>query len=797
MAQRVARTGGPLDRLRAGVGRTVRPVLEALSRQGTLSTRGCVVLQGLAGPVTAHMDAHGVPHIRAATDADAFFVQGFFHARDRFFQMDMLRRVLRGRLSEIIGERSLGAMAPPPFGANSTTLDADRLMRALDLLPAAQRVWDEGDAEGRALLGAYVRGVNAGVDALRRNKPLEHRLLGLPLKRWGPADSILVSKGMALGLSFKWRAAPVFAAIGEALQDDPARLAALLPSVPDEGALAIARCVTDGISEALRFLPVDAPTVGSNAWLVGRERTQSGKPIVASDPHLELSLPSIWYLASVKGRSYGAVGATLPGLPGVVVGRTQHVAWGLTNGMLDDCDLWVEELSEDGGRYRVDGAWRDLDVETQRIPRRRTSATTFRLRRTHRGPLISDAFPGYDGPPLSLRMTLHEPTGDMQAFLGLGRARTVAEALEAATTFGSPAQNLLVADTQGRSAYRLLGLVPQRAAVGHPAFPRDGTSSRTDWQGWVPDSELPQLEVGPRDQLVSSNHPVVDGTYPHYLSHLYEPDYRAARIGACLVGRSDLTAADMEALQADAVSLAAPRFRRAVLEPHAAAVRRLRPTLGPLLDRLLAWDGTETKDAKAARPWHLVYHHLARRIFEPTLGTQLTRHWMGLMNLLDEPLLTAFEAEDSPWAGPDDRAGLLLDALEATSRALQASGEDLDAPWGVAHTLTLRHPAGSAAPLGATFNRGPYALDGGPYSVCSGQYFHSRPGPMVVGQSYLHVVDLAAPEDAGMITLGGQSGHVGSPHYDDLTPLWLAGERIPMRLENLPETDEVLTFVPR
>ncbi|MDJ0523585.1 MAG: penicillin acylase family protein, partial [Planctomycetota bacterium] len=397
MAQRVARGAGALGRVLDGVGRIARPVLDTLSRRAGLPRSGRVRIQGLSAPVSAHVDAHGVPHIRAATDADAFFVEGYFHARDRFFQMDMLRRVLRGRLSEVVGERPLGAMALPPFGGESTTLDADRLMRALDLLPSAQRVWEQGGDEGRALLGAYVRGVNAGVRMLKRHKPLEHRLLRLPLRPWGPADSILIAKGMALGLSFKWRAAPVFAAVGDALRDEPERLQALLPSVPGAGAAAIARCVTEGIGRTLRFLPTDAPTVGSNAWLVGRGRTRSGKPMVASDPHLELSLPAIWYLASVRGREYGAVGATLPGLPGVVVGRTRDIAWGLTNGMLDDCDLWTEELDEAGERYRVDGAWRDLDIEVQHVPRRGASPAAFRLRRTHRGPLVSDAFPGYDG----------------------------------------------------------------------------------------------------------------------------------------------------------------------------------------------------------------------------------------------------------------------------------------------------------------------------------------------------------------------------------------------------------------
>jgi len=790
-----------IEGLAARSGPWLRPFLEAASRRGQGRLERRLPLDGLAAPATAHIDEYGVPHVRAATDADVFRVQGFLHARDRFFQMDMLRRVLRGRLSEIVGERALGAAALPPFGLGGTTLDADRLVRALDLVGAARGVWAGAAGDGRALLAAYAEGVNAGVRRLRRHKPLEHRLLRLVPEPWHPVDSILIAKGMALGLSFKWRAAPLFTAIAEHLAERPEHLEALLPKVPGKDALAITDCVRGGVAAgiegALRFFPQDAPTVGSNAWLVGSARTKSGAPLLASDPHLELSLPSIWYLASLYGRTYRAVGASLPGLPGVVIGRTPSVAWGLTNGMLDDADLWIEELDETGRRYRLDGAWRDLEIDEQSVPRRGKRDATFTLRRTHRGPLISDAFPGYEGPPLSLRMTLHEATHDLEAFLGLGRARTVGEALRSARGFGSPAQNLLVADTEGRAAYRLLGHVPQRGPAGHPVFARDGRTTATDWTGYVPEGDLPGCEVGPEDQLVSSNHPQVGAAYPHYLSHLYEPDYRAQRIGARLAGARDLTAADMRALQMDAVNLAPARLRKAVLEPHAAEIRRLRPTLGPLLERLLAFDGDERRGACGAATWHLAYHHLIQRVFEPVLGARLTMRWMGLMNLVDDALLGAFEASESPWLPTGERVRLVLAALEDTARDLQAHGLGLDAPWGAFHALHLRHPAGGLAPLAATFNRGPLPADGGPFTVSAGQYLHSRPGPMVVGPSYRQVVDLAAPEAARMITFGGQSGHVGSPHYDDLTARWQRGETLPMHLEALPENARIFEFVPR
>jgi penicillin amidase len=764
-----------------------RAAVNALSRRSLPPRRGAFRIPGLAGEATVRFDDVGVPHVKAGGDADALAAHGFCHALDRFFQMDMLRRALRGRLAETVGERPLGAMSLPPFGDQGTTVDADRLMRSLDLVRAATRYFGTADDEGRALLDGYVRGVNAALRVLRRRRPLEHRLLGLPLVPWNAVDSVLVAKGMALGLSFKWRSAPVFGAMAEAASD-PHLFAAILPPVPGRGDLSIATVERSAVVEGLRFLPWRTVPAGSNAFVVGGGLTASGSPILASDPHLELSLPSIWYLVSLSGSRYQAVGCSVPGLPGVVIGRSSGVAWGLTNGMIDDADVWTETLDEGGRRYRVDGAWRPLEVETQEIRRRGASPLLFRLRRTHRGPLYSDAFPGYEGPPLSLRLSLHEPSRDMEAFLALGRAARIEEAEGALAGFGSPCQNLLYADGSGTAGYRLIGKVPVRAPHPvHPALPRDGGTAATDWSGFVPPAEVPALRIGPDERIVSANHPQADDRYPNYLSHLYEPPYRAERIHALLEGRRGLVRADLARIQMDAHNRAVPWFRAHVLEPHADEVRRRQPSLGPLLDRLLAWDGSESATSVGAAPWHLAYHHLLKRTFGRVLGDRLLAQWMGLINLVDAPFRRAYEDPESPWAPLAVRATLLLEALEETQRDLARRGLRVDSPWGDLHALTLRHPAGQAPVVGPAFQRGPFPIGGGPFSVVSGQYLHPKPGRVLSGPSYRHTVDLAAPErESRMITFGGQSGHVGSRHYDDLTPLWLAGEGVPMRLAEAP-----------
>lgn len=799
MAQRVSGRRGRRGRgAAAGLRAVLDEVGAAAVRAWSRATRPrprTLRVPGLASPTDVTFDRHGVPHVRAETEADAFRALGACHALDRYFQMDLMRRALSGRLCELVGERPLGEAALPPL-VGGTTLHADRLMRCLDLVPAARRSLAAATDEERALLDAYVEGVNAVVSRTGPSRSIEHRIAGLAVEPWTALDSALVGKGMALGLSFKWRSGVVFAAIEEALADAPEHLAALLPRRPGAGTPTIVRprvetrAATDPdeavLARALATLRWEAPPAGSNGWVVGGARAASGAPLLANDPHLALSLPSVWYLASVRGGAYAAVGATLPGAPSVVLGRTPTVAWGTTNAMLDDGDLWREELDGTGTRYRVDGGWRDLEVETQEIRRRGAPPSLLRVRRTHRGPLLSDALPGAEGRPLSLRLTLHATTRDLQAFLRMGRARTAADVEAAFVGYGSPAQNLLYATTEGIAGYRFVGEVPRRGE-GEPALPRDGRTTRSDWLGTVPAAELPALRLPPDGVVVTANDPHAGPEYPHYLSNLYEPTWRAERLRGLLAGRRGLTCGDLAAMQLDTMNLGALAFRRVVVLPHADAIRATRPPAVPVLDRLLAATGDESEDAAGAALLHLVYYHLARRVFGLRLSDELVHRWFACINLMDAPLLEAFAAPDSPWARPAVRATLLGEAMEAAARDLADRGRTLDAKWGEVHTLTLRHPFAAVPGLARAYSSGPYASAGGPYTPLSGQYAHDRPCAQVVGASFRQVVDLADPEgSARMITVGGQSGHAGSPHFDDLTPVWRRGGFVRSRLETTP-----------
>ena len=773
---------------RAPVTAVLRAVAHAIGRRAAVMPHGPVWLRGLSDRVRIGHDRDGVPHIRASSDADAFFAQGYCHAHDRFFQMDMLRRVLSGRLSEVVGQRGAGALG--------STVNADHLMRVLGLRESAERVVAAGAPEPRRLLEAYVDGVNQCVaHNVRRRRPLEHRLLRIPLRPWTLVDSVVVAKGMSLGLSFKWRTAPIFAQIAHVLRDAPEKLDAILPAADAAGVTRVWAAMGASFEGLLSLFPT-TPMQGSNAFVVGRGRSASGKPLLASDPHLTLGLPNVWHLASVRGDRYQAVGASLPGLPGIVLGRTPTLAWGLTNGMADDADLWEETIDDTGRRYRLDDAWAPLSVETQEIARRGRAPHLIRVRRTHRGPLLTDAIPGYDGPPLSLRMTLHEATQDLETFLALGRARTVDEGLAALEAFGSPVQNIVLADSDGEAAFRLMGNVPTRVLGRHPALPQPGATRAYDWTGVLAHDAKPAHRLAPEDVVVTANdpHPPVEGVY---ITHLYEPSYRAARLRALLHDKRNLTREDLSAAQVDTTDLAMVRFRAEIIECYAEGARRTKPVLGALLDRLLAYEGDTSPHASCAVATHLLYHHLVRRTFAPALGDYLLQRWLGQMNLVDQALHNAFGGEDSAWAPRAVRPTLFLQALEDTDRALRANRMHPETPWGAWHTLTLAHPAGRAAWLSGIFNRGPMPVAGSPFTAFAGQYHHCDPGPMVVGASYRHTIDMANPEAGRMVLVGGQSGHVGSRHYDDQIARWHAGDGIPMRLSTDPPDARWTTLIPR
>jgi penicillin amidase len=744
-------------------------------------TRGEIRLAGLAAPVAVTRDMRGILYIRAGSEADAAFALGFVHAQDRFPQMEVMRRLAGGRLAEIVGERGL---------------NNDRFMRTLGLGRLAENSVAQLSPEAREVLEAYARGVNAWIDAYRVPPP-ELLIFGRKPEPWRPADSLLWGRIMALQLTFGWRDEMIRAAVAAKL--GPEQAADLLgraePPVP------VAALPGDGLPGdlAMRLLaaiPEEAkPRSASNIWLLSGSRTESGKPLLANDPHLALTLPNVWYLARIETPEALRVGATAPGVPFTVLGHNGRIAWGFTTTQSDTSDLIVLE-DAGGDSYRT-------ATGTERIATRRETlfvkggpAAELIVRETPLGPVISDVTPGAArlGKAVALSSTaLQADDRTPDALLRLNRAAGV-EAAQAvlARDFHTPMQNVGVADADHIGLF-VAGRVPRRNRSG--AFAVASTDANAAWSGWL---ELaPALSVVDplSGRLVSANNAPFAGGDPGFGGE-YDAPYRARRIVERLDATQAATPRDMAAMQADSVSTMARDLLPVLLK-----LTPREPANAWALDRLVHWDGTFGRD----RSEPLIFTAWWRRLLEALYKDDLGELWG---EVLPRPATVARAlTERTHWC--DDRGTPEVETCpQRLSASLNAALSDLSARygrnpdkwrWGEAHRARLVHPLLGRLPvIGALFRIEPMA-DGDNWTVNRAQtrlLDDADPFGDVHGAGYRAVYDLADLDSSLFQMSLGQSGHRLSPHFADLARSWAEG--FPFRLGKEPERPRgTLTLAPR
>ncbi|TDG16692.1 penicillin acylase family protein [Paracraurococcus ruber] len=723
-------------------------------------------LPGLSSRVTVTLDQHGIPRIAAATEADAAMALGWVHARDRLFQMELLRRGASGRLSEIAG---------------SATLRADRLTRTLGLARRAEADLAALPAEARALLEAYAAGVNAWIAARGRFAAPEFLVLGAP-EPWRPEHSLLWAKVMGVWLSGNWRT-----------ELDRARLAAILPPetlrdlFPEDrsaGRPDLAGLGAESLGRLAAALPRfpepgTLPDSASNAWAVAPARSASGGALLASDPHLGFQAPILWYLARIDfadGRFLA--GATSPGVPLVVIGRNADLAWGFTTTHSDTQDVFVERLSGTDAYETPEGP-RPFAVREEVIRVRGAAPVTLRVRETRHGPVISDL---EDGPPgdrvLALAAANLAPADTAAAgLLALNRAGSVAAARAAAALITSPSQNLMLADRQGRIGMILTGRTPIRRA-GDGMAPAPGWDGSHDWTGWIPFDALPHAEAPASGVLANANNRPAPPDAAAFLGAEWPEDWRFRRLAEALGARPSHDAAGFAALQRDTVS----PFARTLLGPDSALRRASRPDgiAGAARDLLLGWDG----DVRADRPEGLIFNAWVAASGRLALAAGGVPD--GAVRPRSGFLLRVLSAagEGGPWCG-GDCPGLASRALEAAVADLAtAQGPDPAAwRWGRAHVARFDHPLLRALPGLGPLTGLAAPTGGDEWTVMRGGSRGAGPNPFehVHGAGLRLVADLADPDATFAVIATGQSGHPASRHWGDLLPLWRDGGMITLR----------------
>lgn len=767
-----------------------------------------LIVTGLNAPVEIVRDNANVPHIFGQTDSDSFFALGYVHAQDRLWQMMLLRRTVQGRLSEVFGTR---------------TLEIDKVMRRFDLYTLARQSVAVQDEATLAALKAYSDGINARLteinrEALGRGAP-EQFLFNAPVAPWQPADSIALIKLMAVQLSGHLANEVLYARTSLALED-PARLDDILPLAPGSGIAALPEYAS--LFPGARFARLAMATTGdtndplspfkplafagaSNAFAAAPSRSASGGTLLANDPHLGFSAPNIWYLARMDLQSGGVIGGTIPGIPVMLTGRSARLGWGITSSYLDDQDLYIEELNPDNPEeYRTPEGFKPFRTSRSIIEIKGGEPVTLTLRWTDNGPVLPGSHynlaevtpPGHVAAVSWTALSGRDTT--MSAAMGLMRAASVSQALEAGRLYIAPSQNLTLVD-QDTVALKTLGAAPRRDArhESRGRMPSRGWLAENRWQGVLPYAANPEFIAPKGGILGNTNNKIVDRPFPMHLSFLWGDTQRVQRWQRLMQARGVHTRDSFVEAQLDTVSFTA---------------RSLLPLIGADLwfTGEAAPDGTPERLRQKALTLLANWNgEMNEHLPEPLLYAAWMRALMDRL-IRDDlgPLSRAFDHPDpvfvervfrdvegaSAWCDVKQSAATetctdiarmaLDDALIWISERYGSSLESLR--WGDAHQATHDHLVLGDVPLLRHFVNIRQSTSGGDHTLLRGRTRGGDgPDPFqnVHGAGYRGVYDFADPDSSVFIIATGQSGHFLSRHYDDLSQLWRRGEYIPMSLD--------------
>ena len=747
---------------------------------------GEIQAKGLGAPVEVARDAEGVPHIFAASERDAWFALGFAHAQDRLWQMEFQRRVAHGRLSEFLGERAY---------------DTDRLMRTLGLGYLAGRIAERTDKESRTALEAYAAGVNAFL-ATDPVLPVEFHVLGVKPEPWKPADSVAWLLVMAWDLSGNWRTE--LARLRFAARLGRERAAELIPPYPGDAPWplpdfsALYKEAAPAANALLQISPGSDAAIGSNNWVVSGARSETGKPLLANDPHLGLQAPALWYLVHLATPQGNVVGGTLPGLPFVVLGRNDNVAWSMTTTNGDTQDLFVERIAPDDPASYLTPTGREKFTVREEVVRVGTEERKLRVRSTRHGPIISDAVKAFEkatpkGYAIALSWAaLHDENATLRAGFGLNRARNAKEFVAAARDFHAPQQSVVYADRDGRIGFVAPARVPVRRTDNESMgrVPVPGWLAKYDWQGVLAFERLPAIVDPPSGRIVTANHKITPPGYQPFLTVDWFPPWRADRIEELLVATPRHSLASFAKMQGDSMS----RLARELLP--AARAAKPRSDEGRRAQAMLAdWKGDMRPELAAPLVFSAWFRELTRLVYSDELGDIFRESWEQRSSFMFAVMRG--ERGYDKWC--DDvttstRETCAMQSAKAFDLAAvdlqQRFGEPAKWRWGIAHVAASDHrPLGFFPVVKDFFNVSPETAGDG-YSINVGQYTirdEDRPFANRHSGSLRAIYDLADLDRSLFMQSTGQSGNVLSPWYSNFAERWAKVEyiTIPTRRESI------------
>jgi penicillin amidase len=728
-----------------------------------------IEIKGLSSEVQILRDSLGIPHIYTNNETDLYRAVGFTMAQDRLWQMDLLRRVTQGRLSEILGEDQI---------------KTDLLMRALRIQEKSEKIINLSSPEIIHALEAFSEGVNVYI----ANHPLppEFKILGYKPEPWKPIHSLNLIGYMSWDLTSGWGTEILLNQLQGKVSDEQIRQ--LIPNTENHKTavykdfhLSEIKIGETILSASTNLEKLGAQIFyGSNNWAVSGKKSKTGNALLANDMHLGFMSPGIWYQMhhNVEGK-LNVTGLVLPGQPFIIAGHNDSIAWGMTNVSVDNLDFYAEKINEDSTKYLLDGVWTDLKIKNEIIKTKEGKEVERKLKFTHRGPIINDFNKNVEI-PLSIHWLGNEMSNEIRTVFLLNRAKSWTDFRAAVQTFTSISQNIVYADVAGNIGLQCSAGIPVRAGNGIQIYP--GDSSKYDWTGLVPFEELP-FEFNPECGYVSSaNNKTVPDDYPYYISHWFSTNDRIDRIREMLEENQFLGPEDFEAMQSDVKSKLAeqmtPFFLDAIKsEPNFNDVEK------ETLKKLEDWDYELTRESTAASVFEILYRKVCENLIKDDLSPELFTSLKGNRILLENLLMNILPEKSSGWI--DDKsttetetfdAIIILSFKETVADLISEFGTDIETwNWGKIHTFTIKHPLGVVNILDKVFelNKGPFEVPGSFHTVCPFSYSYNNLYNVNHGASQRHIFDVSNWDASKTVIPTGISGIPASDFYLNQTVIYI------------------------
>ncbi|RPI13240.1 MAG: penicillin acylase family protein [Ignavibacteriae bacterium] len=820
-------------------------LFKGLTKKSFYPDHGEIKTEGISSNVKIYNDDYGVPHILAANENDMYFTLGYMHARDRLWQMDILRRAAEGRLSEILG---------------SSVLDFDKFFRTVGINKTAYKLYENSSPKSKEILTAYTNGVNRFMEEHMSELPVEFDALNYQPAQWKPEHSLMIGRLMGWELNIGWYTDYVFGEIinkvgiektSDIFPDTSVTLFkrvkieidTLQDSTSEEISVKNMSSLKDisslgknfyNINESYReFFGINNSHSGSNSWVISGSKSESGKPILANDPHLAYQAPSKWYEVQMKaGNTFDITGMTLPGVPAIIIGHNKSIAWGLTNLMNDDNDFVIlDKDSTDNTKYRFKNQTIKLDSITERIPVKDSVEVEYIVRYTPIGPVISDLPKHslitdknneniYKDKLLTFRWTGYEITDDINTFYSLNNAKNWDEFKNALRNFCCPAQNFMYADTAGNIGYHAAGKVPVRKSDIYDGrfYPSD---VENEWTGFVDFDKLPNLFNPQEGYIITANtNPwtwlKTESNDKFYISYYWESSSRFDRINDMLKSSTKFNTEEFKLIQMNTQSVYAQNISKFLLDAYKDS-KNIDPVVYSALEKFRKWDGDMHHNEPEGALFNVFFVYFIKNIYNDELGDDVFKDYLSIgilpynstIRLLNSKIEESQLWFDNINTTPIETKEEIIrksfnEAIDYLRKRFNT--DDIGAwRWGELHTIKFNHILGSVAALDKTFNIGTFETGGDQTTVNCSEYnfydaYKNGKFDIKLGPSMRIITDMADVSHSLSVNTTGQSGQPLHDNYSDQSRMWLYGEYKKMVMDEIEMVNKrykLLTLVPK